>query len=74
MHQLVLNNFIFSYNENECEDFLGVLGRSVKRDITLDIKEKERVLDFLESLEEVLPAFYQVYSWIDPATHNQNET
>jgi len=56
-----INNFLFSYAENQCLDNLNKLFDYVTAESsfkTLNESEKERILDFLESLEELLPAIY----------------
>lgn len=62
---LHLNNFLYSYTLPECSQLLNKIFDHVTEGIhyaALDKSHKEELLDFLEGLEELLPAVYQLHS------------
>lgn len=59
------NNFIYSYSLNQCKENLNKLFDHVTTG-SGDEVEKVELLDFLESLEELLPALYELHKWKDP--------
>lgn len=59
-----LNNFLTSYTIQESTQLLNQAFDQVTEGINyanLNDSSKEQMLDFLESLEELLPAVYEIY-------------
>ena len=64
-----LNNFLFSHTLPESTELLNQVIDHISEGIhyvALNDDNKEQMLDFLESLEELLPAVYELCKWEDP--------
>lgn len=57
-----LRNFCSSYTPKECDEMLGrLLGVMIEENYSsLSRFSKERLLNYFESIEEVLPALYSI--------------
>ncbi len=64
-----LKNLIFSYTLQESTELLNQIFDHITeriRDAPLNDNSKEQMLDFLEALEELVPAVYEFHKWEDP--------
>lgn len=60
-----LNNFLSSYTLQESTELLNQVYGQVTEAINAPQRNlrKENILDFLEALEELLPAVYELHKW-----------
>lgn len=64
-----INNFLFFYTKDQCMSNLNNLYDQATQGPHFDLlneSAKEALLNFLESLEELLPALYEHHNWKDP--------
>ncbi len=71
-----LGNFCYSYSPEENDEMLGQLFSIIKQEDQAhpDLSSQERLLNYIESLEEVLPALYAIRAELDTDVELRNNS